>query len=237
MQVASCLWDRKSGEVTIGQWLKARIFEHRSDLSPDGQHMIIRARRGETNWTALSRAPWLTALSYEAQDGTIGGGGAFTDDGLLWLSGSSAHGLVADGIYAAPTTAFPQSTDGFHMGDTFATTLMARGWDHAGGAGYDIRLSKSLPRGWTLHLRFERGHRATATVLDHVYALSHHDETTQFSDWEWAEPWGKGIQFAANGSLWFAPLSPSGLGEAQVIHDFSEMTFAPRTAPYEGVRA
>src|SRR5262245_34353061 len=35
-RVATFAWDRTSDEVQLGQWLKGRIYERRSDLSPDG---------------------------------------------------------------------------------------------------------------------------------------------------------------------------------------------------------
>jgi len=34
--VATLLWNRKTDEFQLGQWLKGRIYERRSDLSPDG---------------------------------------------------------------------------------------------------------------------------------------------------------------------------------------------------------
>lgn len=33
-------WDLETDTFTMGQWLKGRIYEYRSDLSPDGKHMI-----------------------------------------------------------------------------------------------------------------------------------------------------------------------------------------------------
>ena len=44
-------WDLETDTFTMGQWLKGRIYEYRSDLSPDGGHMIYFAtdfRRPDT---------------------------------------------------------------------------------------------------------------------------------------------------------------------------------------------
>ena len=60
-------WNRKTDEFTLGQWLYGRIYERRSDLSPDGQHLIYFAMNGrwhssvKGSWTALSRAGRLLA--------------------------------------------------------------------------------------------------------------------------------------------------------------------------------
>ena len=63
-QVGLFGWDRKTDVITMGQWLKGRIYELRCDLSPDGRHMIYFAMNGRWNdpvsmgsWTAISRAP------------------------------------------------------------------------------------------------------------------------------------------------------------------------------------
>src|SRR4051794_10940713 len=68
-QVCSLLWDRRSDQFQVGQWLKGRIYERRSDLSPDGKHLIYFAMNGRWTseakgaWTAISKAPYLKALA------------------------------------------------------------------------------------------------------------------------------------------------------------------------------
>lgn len=50
-QVCTLGWDLTSDAFTMGQWLKGRIYEYRSDLSPDGEHLIYFAtdfRRPDT---------------------------------------------------------------------------------------------------------------------------------------------------------------------------------------------
>lgn len=237
MRVASCLWDRKRGTVELGQWLQARIFEHRCDLSPDGQHMIIFARRGGKSWTAISRAPWLTAIFYSPKSDTWHGGGAFDDKGRVFFNGLSVEGRLEDNLMHAPPGAYPHATDGFHMGGLFPAMLQARGWDIEGGTGYATQLSKALQRGWTLRVRFEHGARSASTILDHVYTLERKDQTVETTDWEWAEPWDNGVQFARAGALWFAPFTKAGMGNAEMIHDFTDMVFENREAPYEGIKA
>src|SRR5438094_7956154 len=63
--VCSVLWDRKKDTFEIGQWLRARSYERRADLSPDGRHLIYFAMNGRWtseargSCTASARAPWL----------------------------------------------------------------------------------------------------------------------------------------------------------------------------------
>src|SRR5262245_26767135 len=91
-RVATFAWDRTSDEVQLGQWLKGRIYERRSDLSPDGRHLIYFAfsgkRSGKTrgSWTAVSRAPYLHALDLYAKGDCWEGGGLFPTSRSYWLN-------------------------------------------------------------------------------------------------------------------------------------------------------
>ena len=39
--VATFLWDRTNDAFSIGQWLRGRIYERRSDLSPTGKRFLV----------------------------------------------------------------------------------------------------------------------------------------------------------------------------------------------------
>jgi len=234
--VASLLWNRETGDVQLGQWLKGRIFEHRSDLSPDGRHMIIFAGTGLRWWTAISRAPWLTALAFLPQDSTWHGGGAFTPDGRVWLNGGGEiPGGAPDGLKQADLSAYPHATDGFHMGGLYAAMMQRRGWRHTGGEGYEARLEKPLAAGWRLELGFEVGRR-NRSIISNRYALLDPAgrPVTGTREWEWAEPWKDGVQFASRGALWFAEVTERGVEKPALLHDFTGMAFEAREAPYRG---
>jgi hypothetical protein len=82
--VATLLWNRKNDEFQLGQWLKGRIYERRSDLSPDGKHFLYFAMNGKWqkeahgSWTAISRAPFLKALAIFPKGDCWNGGGLWT---------------------------------------------------------------------------------------------------------------------------------------------------------------
>src|SRR5436190_13778779 len=88
------LWDRRRDTCRVGQWLKGRIYERLSDLSPDGKHFLYFALNGKWqsesrgSWTAISRAPYLKALAFFPAGDTWGGGGLFTTAHSYWLNGS-----------------------------------------------------------------------------------------------------------------------------------------------------
>ena len=90
--VASVLWNRRRDEFQLGQWLKGRIYERRSDLSPDGTHMIYFAMNGKWTseskgaWTAVSRAPYLKAIAMFPKGDCWNGGGLWTNKNSYWIN-------------------------------------------------------------------------------------------------------------------------------------------------------
>jgi hypothetical protein len=234
-QVASLLWNRRDGTLALGQWLKGRIYEHRSDLSPDGRHMIVFAGKGGRFWTALSRAPWLTALHWEPQGSTWFGGGAFTRQGRVFFNGGQPPARLPDRLRPARPDAYPHGADGFHMGGLYPAMMVARGWRIVAGSGTDTVLEKPVARGWRLRLCFEVLAPGRAILSNRYTLLGKAEEIV--TDWEWADPWTDGLHLARAGGLLFAPLGPDGPGEMRLIHDLSPFRFEPRIAPYRGVRA
>ncbi|MEM9755388.1 MAG: hypothetical protein AAF914_05310 [Pseudomonadota bacterium] len=236
-QVASLLWNRETGALSLGQWLMGRIYEYRSDLSPDGRHMIVFAGNGRRWWTALSRAPWLTARGFWPQGHTWHGGGAFTARGQVFLNGAYPAKTLPDGLRPAPASAFPHSTDGFHMGGLYAAMLALRGWEDLGGARYDTRLGKPVGAGWHLEISVQIGAPKRALV-SLKYALRGPDGTVHPKpDWTWAEAWAGGLHMAEGGALWSVPVDARGLGSPTLLHDLNPLQFSARQAPYPALPA
>lgn len=90
------LWDTKRDQFEEGAWFKGRIYEEKCDLSPDGQvfvYFVHQGNRARTTyshaWTAVSRPPWLHALTLWPDTDTYGGGGRFTGDRRLQIRGAA----------------------------------------------------------------------------------------------------------------------------------------------------
>jgi len=84
-------WDTATDTFTDGAWFKGRIYAERCDLSPDGALLLSfchggASRPGYTDaWTAVSRPPWLHALSLWPWGTTYGGGGRFVGERAVIL--------------------------------------------------------------------------------------------------------------------------------------------------------
>jgi hypothetical protein len=89
-------WNTKSDLFEAGQWFRGRIYDRRSDLSPDGSLLIYFASKfdGRTladpeytyAWTAISRPPYFTALALWPKGDCWHGGGLFLDRKRIWLN-------------------------------------------------------------------------------------------------------------------------------------------------------
>lgn len=101
-QVATILWDLRHDTFQLGQWLKGRIYERRSDLSPDGKYFIYFAMNGKwaseakRAWTAISRAPYLSALAVFPKGDCWHGGGLWTNAKTYWLNDGYGHSVLKD---------------------------------------------------------------------------------------------------------------------------------------------
>ena len=97
--VCTVAWNRRNDTFALGQWFHGRIYERRSDLSPDGKYLIYFASDGCWNsdlkgsWTAISRAPYLKAIGLWAKGDCWNGGGLFTSPNRYWLNDGCGHDL------------------------------------------------------------------------------------------------------------------------------------------------
>lgn len=95
-------WHTDTDTFEAGQWIKARIYEHKCAVSPNGHLFIYFALKGRNwlqnpeismTWTAISKPPYFTALALWPEAGTWGGGGYFIDNETvrIYVPANSAH--------------------------------------------------------------------------------------------------------------------------------------------------
>jgi len=239
-------WNRATDEFELGQWLRGRIYERRADLSPDGRHLIYFARGGlrhqETkgSWTAISRAPWLHAVTLFGKGDCWQGGGLFTSNRKFWLNG--CHFVVRESSEATQDEQYkPAGFFGAECPSVYYRRLLRDGWalDMAvgpGRVGHCTVFTKVLPHGWILR-KFayaDVAHPVGAGVYWDEHELEHPERKALLSApaWEWAERDGSTLVWAEKGVLHRALLNPSGPVSAKVLYDFNPLRFEARKAPY-----
>jgi hypothetical protein len=88
------LWRTDRDTFEHGQWMKGRVYERRSDLSPDGSlfFAFVRQTGGfdvsptRDSWLTVSRPPFFTALALWFIGGTWTPGGYFQSATSMWVS-------------------------------------------------------------------------------------------------------------------------------------------------------
>lgn len=241
-------WDRRTDTFTIGQWLHGRIYERRSDLSPDGRHLIYFAMDGRWSspakgaWTAISRAPWLKAVALFAKGDCWHGGGLFQSDRTYWLNDGYGHAMQQDDSGLARVHDFPwHESYGGECPGVYFIRLQRDGWAMKASSLDALRgtvtvFEKKVGPHWLLRKLAHAG--ITREVGRGVYYDTHELANTRtgaclpLPGWEWADVDGPRLVWAAGGRLHAGRLGARGLQGERVLHDFGAMRHEPLAAPY-----
>jgi len=241
-------WDRANDEFTLGQWLHARIYERRCDLSPDGRYFIYFAMNGRWEsrvkgaWTAISQAPYLKALCLWAKGDCWHGGGLFVGRRQYWLNYGHGHEQLEDDSDLTRSASFPWTESyGGECPGVYYIRLQRDDWRlgsiaQDGSGGQITVFDKRVTPQWTLRKL------AHATIDHPVGRGCYYDEhelhnngsgrTLAFPEWEWADVDRSRLAWAEGGRLYVGALDDSGLKDVRCLHDFNDMRFEPIPAPY-----
>lgn len=246
--VAAIGWDRKTDRFKVAQWLYGRIYERRSDLSPDGKHLIYFAMNGRWEsqvkgaWTAVSKAPYLKALGLFAKGDCWHGGGLFLSSKEYWLNDGYGHESLQDDSRLKRARGYPwKESYGGECPGVYYLRLQRDGWamkyTAPDGKGGNVTLfEKRVSAHWRLRKR------AYATLFrpigrgcyfdEHELWNSRTEVGLAFPDWEWAEVDGGRLVWAQDGKLFSGRVGPRGLGSVKELCDFNSLCFQRLGAPY-----
>ena len=245
--VATLLWNREKDSFVIGQWLKGRIYERRSDLSPDGKYLIYFAMNGKWqseskgSWSAISRAPFLKAIEFFPKGDCWNGGGLWTSSNSYWLNGMVGY-PKANTFIRQDETYRPAEHYGSECTGVYYVRLQRDGW---GLVQYRNQVSprrnedifeKPLTSGWTLRKRALCGTNppeGCGCYWDvHELVSPGGEETIPQPDWEWAEWDGRRLMWASQGRLFASAIRSAGIYAPTELYDFNPMKFQAIEAPY-----
>lgn len=239
--VATIGWDRARDRFSVGQWMYGRIYERRCDLSPDGQHLIYFAMNGrwhsqaKGSWTALSRAPYLKALTLWAKGDCWLGGGLFLSKKDYWLNDGPPHTLLRDESRLKRSLAYPwHERYGGECPSVYYIRLQRNGWVMT--PGDPTVFEKPASTHWTLRkLAYASAMHPVGTGCyydQHQIINTRTGEVLDRPEWEWADVDGDRFVWAEQGSLFRGQLGPNGLKGVKALYDFNAMTFEKLVAPY-----
>lgn len=242
--VCTVFWNRERDTFKLGQWMRGRIYERRCDLSPDGRHFIYFAMNGrwqsETkgSWTAISRVPYLKAVSLFAKGDCWHGGGLFLSNREFWLNDGYGHRqLKAAGNLRRKVDGQPPEYFGGECLTIYYNRLQRDGWAMARDEYQGATLfEKKLPKSWRLRkLAFaEIGAPPGRGCYWDAHELRHESTNTvlAFPEWEWADFVDGRLVWGSEGQLRAARLGRGKLSGEKLLHDFNNMKFQAIAAPY-----
>lgn len=249
-QVCSFLWERDTDTFSLGQWLNGRIYERRADISPDGRLLIYFAMNGrwqtETggSWTAISRAPWLKAISLYGKGDCWEGGGLFLSNSSYWLNDRYfSKGRILEESREASRVAdySPATTFGAEDTGVYYPRLLRDGWvlvERRENAKWnsETRFDKRIDAQWTLRkIAHEQvGSPPGKGCYWDEHELRANDSTALLlPSWEWADIDDGQLVWAERGCLYRASLGRDvALSNVRVLHDFNSYRFMAVEAPY-----
>lgn len=209
------LWDRERDIFKPRQLFKGKIYPDRSDLSPDGRHMIYFAMGGvgrfipatKGTWTAISRVPSLTAIALWGQGDTWGGGGMFTSNRSYWLGADKNTFLVRDTNELRRDAKAPAAGHMEH-----------HGWINKRKPGTLVWVfEKPIAKGWILRLTsgYPRRYRYEIERVEDGLKIP-------YPNWQWAD-WDRNrLVWAEAGCLLAAKLGAEKMGTIRTLHDFND---------------
>lgn len=240
-------WDLRTDDIIVSQWLSGRIYERRSDISPDGKYWIYFAMNGRWNsevkgsWTAVALAPWLKAVSLFSKGDCWYGGGLFTGDRSYWLNQGCGHQVVTEAKELKRVSAYEGlKYYGGECTSVYYNRLQRDGWrlrERESNGRYDEKtiFEKDLPHGWTFRkICHEQvgAPKGKGCYWDEHVLISNAGTVANYPDWEWAELVNGYIAFAKRGSLFRISIqNDCDLGDESLIHDFNEYKFEQLEAP------
>jgi hypothetical protein len=247
--VCSIGWDLKTDQFEVGQWLRGRIYERRSDLSPDGRYMIYFAMNGKWDsktggsWTAISHTPWLKATVLYSKGDCWHGGGLFTGKRSYWLNGVRAHRpMLSSSLIDRDMDYRPQASYGGEDPGVYYLRLQRDGWDLVERKTTSPRseqtiFEKMLPKGWLLrklaHEQLGAPPGKGCYWDEHELVHPKSGRRIEAPDWEWTELRGASLLWVEKGRLYRAALGGSDAFQRPVLlKDFNEMKFKAIKAPY-----
>ncbi len=238
--VGTFLWDREKDSFQQGQWLNGRIYERRSDISPDGKYLIYFALNGKWDsetkgsYTAVSRPPWLKAIALYGKGDTWGGGGLFQSKKSYSLDGChDPKGPLKESKEISRNDS-PLLKEQFGKKDwgIYSQRLFRDGWKptlpqekylDAWSQNYE----KQLPFDWVLRKFSDHDFEAHEMVNKKSGAV------ISGEDWEWADLDDETLVWAEKGCIYRATIKDTeSLGEPRLLYDFNPLKFEAIQAPY-----
>lgn len=218
-------WNLNNNEIKVSQWLKGRVYEYLSDITDDGRYLIYAANHKGKTYTAISKAPWLKALSIWSAYGSFGGGLFKSNRQFMLFDRSDQYRA-----HEIPDLNGIERDDELLKDGVYPARLLRFGWQLERQTAYSLTFIKAL--GKDMRLETTLSYRYN-TISSQSHRLIIADKIIDKPDWHWAEVVKKDLLWSANGCIYrIARSDLSLIDSAKPIHDFNTESFQALIAPY-----
>jgi hypothetical protein len=236
-------WRTDDDTFEHGQWMRARVYERRSDLSADGSLFVafVRGaagpRQGNTDsWVALSRPPYFSASALWFVGGTYYTGGYFPDASHLWLGWESPEpdqGELPNWLRMTnERPPFIDGTNDWTDRTVWINRMLRDGWVRRDGAEPEQWERPNLAGDMALTMRIVTSLDFRAFggryVIEYTLRSERNDEEIELGRATWADWDHRGRLILAREGRLLHWQSPEAI---QVIADVNDQVPDPQPAP------
>lgn len=224
-------WDRSSDVFAQYASVEGRVYEKRSDLSPNGEWLLYlqgnwkSGARDYGSWTRLVKLPDFSTEESFGSNGTYDGGGIFVSDDGFWIHDhfekQSLKQPSSEGIrrLRMPRNEFTPCVGNLAV---YSCRMTRDGWVLLANEEQGERaFTKALFEGWTLKRRIQKSLKRGADweMVELVHATS--QQTLLLDDWEWADWDHNRLVWVDGGKLFAADLKAEGISNILLLKDFN----------------
>ena len=201
----------------------------------------------DRSWTAISRAPYLKALSLWWNGTGWNGGGLFASSREFYLNRPPEHiALTVPGVQSKKFRELPPSKNLREFGwgaihGECPMVCMPRlerdDWRLMSNEEWGAVYHKELPGGWklkkvfTVNARCDEPGKSVYRELHKLFGPSGEEAAVDTADWEWADfdAYRRRPVYASGGALYELDLKTLG---SKLLYDFNGMKYERTPAPY-----
>ena len=222
-------WNIKTDQVRVAQWLKGRVYEYFSDVSPDGDHFLYSANKKGFGYTVVSRAPWLKAITLTRNVGGLGGGIFASNNSYMLGDGNDCYNEFASPKFTSIKRDFEM-----HKYGVYCARLRKRGWVVKSINSARITLLKRIDQHTSLEKLINHNSRRKGKgSWWEFHRLIYKGVVYEKPDWEWCEWLNNQLVWTEGGILYRGRISVATRSlTGKLIYNFNLDSFIEVTAPY-----
>lgn len=229
-QVGIYSWNLKNDEIKSYQWLKGRIYEYFSDISPDGKYFLYSANKKGKSYTVISKSPWLKAISLWRNVGGYGGG-LLNNTSYMLYDGYESY----NSFRSTELTGLHMESEAIKIG-VYPSRLIRNNWTIKDKTNENITFSKTLGKNKVIEKIWHNWTQSTPSGTPSFWErhrLIFDDIIMAKDQWEWCDVYKNDLLWSENGCIYRARnTNNKQINTPKLVYDFNNEEWRELGAPY-----